>query len=229
MAGKLVLITGVTRGLGRAMVDEFVRRGHTVLGCGRSKTKIDPLRLQFGPPHDFSAVDVASDDQVKTWAGRLLASHGPPELVLNNAGVINKNAPLWEISAREFSEVIDVNLKGMANVIRHFAPAMIKRKQGVIVNFSSGWGRSADAEVAPYCASKWAIEGLTQAFAQELPSGLAAVALNPGIINTEMLQSCFGSSASAYPSAAEWAKTAVPFLLGLGSGDNGKHLDVPSA
>jgi NAD(P)-dependent dehydrogenase (short-subunit alcohol dehydrogenase family) len=229
MAGKLVLITGVTRGLGRATVDELVRRGHTVLGCGRSKTKIGPLRLRFGPPHDFSAVDVASDDQVKAWASRLLASHGPPDLVLNNAGVINKNAPLWEVSAREFSEVIDVNLKGIANVIRHFAPAMIRRKQGVIVNFSSGWGRSADAEVAPYCASKWAIEGLTQALAQELPSGLAAVALNPGIINTEMLQSCFGGSASAYPSAADWAKTAVPFLLGLRSGDNGKQLDVPSA
>ena len=71
---------------------------------------------------------------------------------------------------------------------------------GVIVNFSSGWGRSTDAEVAPYCATKWAIEGLTQAFAQELPSGMAAVALNPGIINTDMLQSCFGGSASGYPS-----------------------------
>jgi NAD(P)-dependent dehydrogenase (short-subunit alcohol dehydrogenase family) len=116
----------------------------------------------------------------------------------------------------------------MANVIRHFVPAMIKRERGVIVNFSSGWGRSTDAEVAPYCASKWAIEGLTQAFAQELPAGLAAVALNPGIINTEMLRSCFGGSASGYPSPAEWAKGAVPFLLKLGPGDNGKQLTAPN-
>jgi NAD(P)-dependent dehydrogenase (short-subunit alcohol dehydrogenase family) len=97
------------------------------------------------------------------------------------------------------------------------------------VNFSSGWGRSADAEVAPYCASKWAIEGLTQALAQELPSGLAAVALNPGIINTDMLQSCFGGSASGYLCPAEWAKSAVPFLLKLGPGDNGKQLTAPNA
>jgi len=229
MARKIVLITGVTRGLGRAMVDEFARLGHTVLGCGRSEKVIGQLRQQFGPPHDVSAVDVASDEAVKAWAGRLLSSHGPPDLVLNNAGVINRNARLWEISEPEFSQVIDVNVKGIANVIRHFVPAMIRRKQGVIVNFSSGWGRSTDAEVAPYCASKWAIEGLTQAFAQELPSGLAAVALNPGIINTAMLQSCFGGSASGYLSPAEWAGSAVPFLLKLGPGANGQPLTAPSA
>jgi NAD(P)-dependent dehydrogenase (short-subunit alcohol dehydrogenase family) len=229
MAGKIVLITGVTRGLGRAMVDEFARLGHTVCGCGRSEKVIEQLRRQVGPPHDFATVDVSSDDEVKVWAGWLLKSPGPPDLVLNNAGVINRNARLWEISAQEFSQVIDVNVKGIANVIRHFVPAMIKRKRGVIVNFSSGWGRSTDAEVAPYCASKWAIEGLTQAFAQELPSGLAAVALNPGIINTEMLQSCFGGSASGYLSPAEWARSGVPFLLELGPNDNGKPLTAPSA
>ena len=215
--------------MGRAMVDEFARLGHTVCGCGRSEKVIEQLRRQVGPPHDFATVDVSSDVEVKTWASRLLKSCEPPDLVLNNAGVINRNARLWEISPQEFSQVIDVNVKGIANVIRHFVPAMIKHKRGVIVNFSSGWGRSTDAEVAPYCASKWAIEGLTQAFAQELPSGLAAVALNPGIINTEMLQSCFGGSASGYLSPAEWARSGVPFLLELGPNDNGKPLTAPSA
>jgi NAD(P)-dependent dehydrogenase (short-subunit alcohol dehydrogenase family) len=223
----IILITGVTRGLGRAMVDEFVRRKHTVLGCGRSQKAIEEFRKQFGPPHDFSVVDVASDEAVRSWAGRLLGAYGPPDLLLNNAGVINKNARLWEVPEREFSQVIDVNLKGIANVIRHFVPEMVERKHGVIVNFSSGWGRSTDAEVAPYCATKWAIEGLTQAFSQELPSGMAAVALNPGIINTDMLQSCFGGSASGCLSPAEWAKSAVPFLLKLGPGDNGKQLTAP--
>jgi len=104
---------------------------------------------------------------------------------------------------------------------------MVKRKTGVIVNFSSGWGRSADAEVAPYCATKWAVEGLTQALAQELPSGMAAVALNPGIINTEMLRSCFGASATSYPSPTEWAGVAVPFLLRISAVDNGRPLTVP--
>jgi NAD(P)-dependent dehydrogenase (short-subunit alcohol dehydrogenase family) len=209
------------------MVGEFARLGHIVLGCGRSQKAMDGLKQNFGSPHDFYAVDVSVDEAVKSWASICLTTHAPPDLLINNAGVINKNARLWEIGSREFSEVIDVNLKGTANVIRHFAPAMVKRKTGVIVNLSSGWGRSTDAEVAPYCASKWAIEGLTQSFAQELPSGMAAVPLNPGIVNTEMLQSAFGGSANNYPTAEEWAKIAVPFLLELGPEDNGKQLTVP--
>jgi len=225
--GKLILITGVTRGLGRAMADEFVRHGHTVVGCGRSAKEIEKLRQAAGEPHDFYPVNVASDDEVKTWASVLLSTHGAPDLVLNNAAVINASARLWEIGDREFSEIVDTNLKGVANVIRHFAPAMVKRRSGVIVNFSSGWGRSADAEVAPYCATKWAVEGLTQSLAQELPSGMAAVALNPGIINTEMLRSCFGASATTYPSPEQWAAVAVPFLLKIGPTDNGRPLTVP--
>lgn len=226
-SGKVVVITGVTHGLGRAMAEEFARLGHTVLGCGRSQKEIDRLKEKLDKPHDFYAVDVSLDDAVKSWASVCLTTHGTPDLLINNAGVINRNARLWEISAREFAEVMDVNVKGTANVIRHFAPAMVKRKSGVIVNFSSGWGRSTDAEVAPYCASKWAIEGLTQSLSQELPGGMAAVPLNPGIINTEMLRSAFGGSAGNYPTAEEWAKIAVPFLLKLGPQDNGRQLTVP--
>jgi NAD(P)-dependent dehydrogenase (short-subunit alcohol dehydrogenase family) len=222
-----VLITGVSRGCGRAMAEEFVRLGHTVLGCGRSEKEIARLQKQFTAPHDFAAVDVAADEHVAAWAKRVLKSHGAPDLLLNNAGLINRNAPLWQVGAKEFSDVVDVNLKGTANVIRHFVPAMVKNQSGVIVNFSSGWGRSTAAEVAPYCATKWAIEGLTQALAQELPAGMAAVPLNPGIINTDMLRSCFGGSAAGYPTAEEWAKVAVPFLLKLGVSDNGRPLTVP--
>jgi len=185
------------------------------------------LRREIPGPHDFYPVDVSSDDEVKSWASLLLNSHGPPDLLLNNAGVVNKNAPLWEVSPAEFSLVIDCNVKGVANVIRHFVPGMLKRKRGVIVNFSSGWGRSTDAEVAPYCASKWAIEGLTLAFAQELPATMAAVSLSPGIIDTAMLRSAFGESASNYLSPDQWAKRAVPFLLKLGASDNGQQLETP--
>ena len=228
MAGntKTILITGVSRGLGRAMTEEFIRLGHTVIGCGRSEEAIAGLKKQFQSPHDFAAVDVSSDDQVAAWAGRILKSHGPPDLLLNNAALMARNAPLWKVPAKEFSDVIDVNIKGVANVIRHFVPAMVARRAGIIVNFSSGWGRSADAEVAPYCASKWAIEGLTNSLSQELPSGVAAVPLNPGIIDTDMLRSSFGGSANAYPAPNEWAKTAVPFLLKITAKDNGRQLSV---
>jgi NAD(P)-dependent dehydrogenase (short-subunit alcohol dehydrogenase family) len=224
---RIVLITGVSKGLGRAMLDPFAALGHVIYGCARSDGAIANLRGKFPAPHQFRPVDVADHCQVDEWAAELLAHHPPPDLLINNAAVINENAPLWEISPGEFESVIDVNVKGPANVIRAFVPAMIREGKGVIVNFSSGWGRSVDAEVAPYCASKWAIEGLTQALAQELPRGLAAIPLNPGVINTEMLQSCFGTSADAFPSADQWARRAVPFLLNLSAKDTGQSLTVP--
>ena len=224
---KVVVITGVTRGLGRAMAEKFIALGHTVLGCGRTREQIDQLRHKWPKRHDFDVVDVASDGQVHAWMDRLHKKCGAPELLINNAGIINRNAPLWKVSREEFSEVIDVNIKGVMNVIRAFLPNMLKKHRGVIVNFSSGWGRSADKDVGPYVATKWAIEGLTQALALELPPGLAVVALNPGIVNTDMLQSCFGESAAHYPSAARWAETAVPFILKLDANDNGHALTAP--
>ena len=138
-------------------------------------------------PQHFTCIDVANESQVKSWAEQLLANNPPPDLLINNAAIINPLAPLWRVSNEEFSNLIDVNIKGVANVIRYFVPAMLLVKSGIIVNFSSGWGRSTSPEVAPYCASKWAIEGLTRSLAQELPEGMAAIPLNPGIIHTEML------------------------------------------
>jgi NAD(P)-dependent dehydrogenase (short-subunit alcohol dehydrogenase family) len=130
------------------------------------------------------------------------------------------------VPAAEFNRLVDVNIKGVANVIRHFVPAMVERKTGVIVNLSSGWGRSTSPEVAPYCASKYAMEGLTQALAQELPKGMAAVPLNPGVIDTDMLRQCWADGASSYPKAEAWAKVAAPFILQLGVEDNGRSRSV---
>jgi len=223
---KVVVVTGATRGLGLAMVEKFIELGHTVLGCGRSREAVETLRHKYQGAHDFALVDVSRESQVEPWAARLLSSRGAPDLLINNAAIINKNAPLWQVPAEEFDQVIDINVKGVANVIRHFVPAMVARKSGVVVNFSSGWGRSVDADVGPYCASKWAVEGLTLALAEELPRGMAAVPLSPGVIDTDMLRSCFGGSASRYPPPKVWVEKAVPFLLALNSRDNGKSLTI---
>ena len=225
-ASRLVLITGVSRGLGHAMAQEFARLGHVVVGCGRSRKPIAALQARLGNPHRFDNVDVADDAAVKAWAAAVLESHGTPDLLLDNAALMNRNAPLWKVPAREFDSLIDVNIKGTANVVRHFVPAMVKAGRGVIVNFSSGWGRAVDAGVAPYCATKWAIEGLTRALALELPAGMAAVPLNPGIIDTAMLRRCFAEGAAGYPGPEAWAQRAVPFLLALGPRHNGRPLTV---
>ncbi|BAQ61128.1 3-oxoacyl-[acyl-carrier protein] reductase [Geminocystis sp. NIES-3708] len=219
---KIIVITGVSKGLGRALTEKFISLGHTIIGCSRFQDAINKLQQQY-PQHYFTVLDVADDEQVKTW---IESFPDIPDLVINNAAVINRPAPLWEIPATDFSYLIDVNIKGTANVIRHVVPVMIKNRQGIIVNISSGWGRSTSPEVAPYCASKWAIEGLTQALAQELPSGMATVALNPGIIQTDMLNICFGDEAEYYTPIDEWVKQALPFLLKLSAKNNGQSLTV---
>lgn len=225
---RRIVITGVSHGLGRAMVDGFISQGHTVFGCARSRGPIRHLAGRYPSPHRFAVVDVRDARQVARWAQRLVSAAGPPDLLINNAAVINRNAALWEVPAKEFSDVIDANIKGVYHVIRGFVPAMVRKRHGVIVNFSSGWGRSTSPEVAPYCASKWAVEGLTRALAEELPRGMAAVPLNPGIIRTRMLESCFGDDAFAYPVASAWARRAIPFILRLGAKDNGHPLTIPS-
>ncbi len=224
---RRILITGATRGLGRALVDAFAAEDHTLVGCGRSSEAIEELRAAYGPPHDFAALDVSDDAAVAGWADRVMHEVGPPDLLINNAAVMTAPGPLWEVSAHDFDRLIDVNIKGVANVIRHFVPAMVARGEGVIVNLSSGWGRSTAPGVAAYCASKWAIEGLTRSLAQELPKGMAAVPLHPGIIDTDMLKVAFGDRSANFLGPEEWARSAAPFLLGLGPKDNGKPLTVP--
>jgi NAD(P)-dependent dehydrogenase (short-subunit alcohol dehydrogenase family) len=222
-----VLITGVSRGLGQAMVEQFVTLGHRVVGCARSASAIEALQQRYGPPHRFDVVDVSDDRQVGQWRDAVVAGGEVPDLLLNSAAIINRSATLWEVPPDEFSRVVDINIKGVYHVIRHFVPAMVAQRRGVIVNFSSTWGRSTSPQEAPYCATKWAIEGLTKALASELPRGMAAVAMNPGIIHTAMLETCLGRGAAAYTKPAAWAVTAVPFLLGLGPKDNGRAVSAP--
>ena len=224
---KHVLITGCTRGLGLAMARGFAARGWTVSGCGTNASAAAALTKELGEKHRITRCDVTSAAEVTAFANDILAGVGAPDLLLNNAALINRNAPLWEVPPEDFARVIDVNLKGVHLICRGFLPAMIARGTGVVVNFSSGWGRSTSPEVAPYCCTKWGIEGLTSALAQELPAGLAAVALNPGIIDTDMLRSSFGSASSAYPDPAHWAIKVVPFLEKLGAKDNGAALTAP--
>jgi NAD(P)-dependent dehydrogenase (short-subunit alcohol dehydrogenase family) len=222
---KTICITGCTRGLGRALVETFTREGWRIIGCGRTESTIRQLQQQY-PDGYFAVADTSNADAVEMFAKAAVAAVGPPDLLLNNAAIINANAPLWKVPSADFAKVTAVNINGVFHIIRSFLPSMIAAGRGIVVNFSSGWGRSTSPEVAPYCATKWAIEGLSQALAQELPAGMACVSLNPGVIDTEMLRSCFGAAAGDHPDADRWAAIATPFLLKLRTGDNGRALSV---
>ena len=220
-----IVITGVTRGLGRALAEQFSFMGHKVIGCGRNKDTIKNLSKSLPENTDFMALDISDHDMVQSWSREILGKFDVPDYLINNAAVINKNATLWRVPFYEFSELIDINVKGTYNIIKSFLPKMIKCKKGTIVNFSSGWGRTTSPQVAPYCSSKWAIEGLSKSLAQELPNGVISVALSPGVVDTDMLRSC-NVNAGSYEKPQSWAKRAAPYILNITQKDNGASLTI---
>lgn len=223
--GRNILITGATRGLGLALAEGFRDLGHVVRGCGTRPDLVAEINEQWGGGTPFCRVDVTNDHAVGEWAKAELAL-GAPDLLIVNAAVIHSPRPLWEIPATEWKKVMEVNVQGVVNTLRHFVPAMVQRGTGVIATLSSGWGRSTSPGMSAYCASKYAVEGLTAALAQELPRGMAAVAVNPGVIATDMLRQVWGKEADSYPDVETWARQAVPFFLRLGPGDNGRQRTV---
>lgn len=223
---RIVIISGSTSGLGKEIALGLAKRGWTVAGFGQTKSKVKALADELGENHYIFHANVSCDESIASAAKRIINQFGSPDLLINNAAIMNNPAPLWQVSAKEFDEMSAVNINGVANMIRHFVPSMIRSRRGIIVNLSSGWGRSTSPDVAPYCTTKWAIEGMSSALAQELPNGIACVALNPGIINTEMLRKCWAEGAAAYQSPEEWAKVAIPLIERINSNDNGKQMTV---
>ncbi|PEE69235.1 SDR family oxidoreductase [Bacillus thuringiensis] len=227
--GKSVIITGVTQGLGRAMVDRFDELGWNIYGFGRSKDKIEELKKQYSKIHDFQVIDVSDSQQVNNWANYILNRHTAPDMIINNASIVNQNAQLWKITAQEFENVMNVNVNGVVNVIRAFVPTMVARKEGIIINMSSSWGREGEAELAPYCASKFAIEGITKSMALELPHGMAVVALDPGgSISTPMLKSCAPQYINESPTPETWSHKAIQYILNITIDKNGDSLTCPA-
>ena len=206
------------------MAIEFHKRGWKVAGGARNAEALEQLEKEIGDLCFFQAFDVSKSEEVENFAQSVEEKLGVPNLLVNNAGIINKNATLTQISPEEFASVLSINLGGIHNMIRSFVPRMEKQGHGIIANFSSYWGQSTAPEVGPYCATKWGVEGLTRSLAQELPQGLATVAFNPGIINTDMLRSCFGDGASSHENPVDWAKHAVSRLEKIGLPDNGQTI-----
>lgn len=226
---KRIAITGVGQGLGRSLALRFITLGHTVCGCDLNGGAIAQLQQQYAAPHQFQShlfqsVDVTRPDQVNAWAESIL-EQGAPDLLINNAGYTPPMSAFWDLPAVEFDRTLAVNVQGVANVLRAFLPAMVAQQRGIIVNLSARWGRQGAANAAAYCASKWAIEGLTQAIALELPAGMAAVTFSPGAVHTHALEVVYGvEKAATYPSPDEWAEQAAETLLAIAPEQNGQAL-----
>lgn len=226
MAAKKIVLTGCTRGLGRALLEEWILNGHLLAGCGRNEGTVRELRNRFGPPHRFDAVDVSDAEAVHRWAGDVLRE-GAPDLLVNNAAVMHEPAPFWEIPREAIQQNYQVNLMGTVHVLQAFLPAFVEAGRGMIVNLSSGAGRSGIPRISVYGSTKWAIEGLSKSIAAELPEGVGIVPLSPGMVDTDMLRACYGDQAAEHRTAQAWAKVAASFILGLTPAQSGQSISTP--
>ena len=176
LAGKIAVVTGASRGIGRATATILAGAGAKVAGCARHAVD------------EIISCDVGRPADVERFAAEVLRRLGPPDLLVNNAGLVAR-AKLDETSLESWDAVLDSNLKGTFLVTRAFLPAMRARRGGRIVNIASISGRQGTAGLTAYCAAKHGVVGLTRALAEELrPDGIAVNAVCPGSVDTDMLR-----------------------------------------
>ena len=176
LAGRVAVVTGASRGIGRAIVSLFESEGARVAGCARYAAL------------GVDVCDVRRGADVARFAASVKERYGTPDIVVNNAGIVVR-AELDVMQESDWDDVVDSNLKGTFLISRAFLPEMRARRRGSLINVASISGRLGTSGLTAYCAAKHGVVGLTRALAEEVRSdGLSVNAICPGSVDTEMLR-----------------------------------------
>jgi NAD(P)-dependent dehydrogenase (short-subunit alcohol dehydrogenase family) len=196
LEGKTVVITGASRGIGAGLARDFHDRGINLALCARGESA-----LPDGERVITSQLDVTDSDAVEAFTSRAEETFGRIDLWINNAGVLDPIAPLRDIDTQEYRRHIEINVVGVFNGTRAYVRHLRRvGEPGVLLNLSSGAARNGYAGWSAYCASKAAVDLMTESVAlEESGIGLRAHAVAPGVIDTKMQEQIRACSKERFP------------------------------
>ncbi len=188
---KIAIVTGASRGIGKAIAQKFLAEGAKIIICSRHIETISQVAEELGRGYDMPTVqaiqaDVSKKDDVETLIDFTLNEFRQIDILVNNAGIV-RDALLVRMKDSDWDDVLRTNLTGTANCIRAVARQMMKQRSGRIINISSVIGLIGNPGQANYAAAKAGIIGLTKSVAKELGRrGITVNAVAPGFITTDM-------------------------------------------
>ncbi len=190
LEGKVALITGAGRGIGRAVALAYAREGASLTLCSRTKKELEETEKAVAERGAASLVqpcDVSRVEEVERFVERAIGLFGRIDVLVNNAGIAHRAASLVELSPEEWESVLTTNLRGAWLVARAVVPHMLRQRGGSVINVSSWLGRDALTGYGAYGVSKWGLEGLTRYLSLELKSARIRVnSVSPGYVATKM-------------------------------------------
>lgn len=189
LRGRVAIVTGASKGLGKAMAVALAQAGATVALVARSGDLLDSVKAEIaavGGKSHVAVADLREESEVGRMADLVRRTVGPPDILINNAGM-NLRKPLQDFTLAEWRLVMETNLESAFLCSRAFVPGMIEKHFGRVINIASTMAHVAMAHRTAYCASKFGVLGMTKALALELaPHGITANTISPGPFATEM-------------------------------------------
>lgn len=228
---KVALVTGASRGIGRAIALDLGKKGFTVIGTATSDGGADNISsylAENGVGGEGMRLDVASDDSVSQVMAAIADKYGAPLILVNNAGITKDNL-LMRMKDEEWTDVIDINLNSMYRLCKACVKGMTKARWGRIINISSVVGSSGNAGQSNYAASKAGIEGFSRALAKEIGSrGITVNAVAPGFIETDMTKDLPEKQAEALMASIPLGRLGQPeeiaAMVGFLASDSGAYI-----